>query len=222
MREIEPMNDQSLQIAALLCSRLCHDLISPIGAISNGLEVLQDEDDPEMRETALSLIEASAQNATARLQFARLAFGVAGSMGAQIDLNDAARLANDLLARGKVTLDWRMTGTTAPKDSVKLLLNLILICVDCIPRGGTLSLVGDGGGDTLLVEARGPKARLGADIRSAVSGETAVDDFESRQVQPGFTALLASAMGAAIEIRESEEVVAFHVTLPKEARAQAI
>ena len=216
------MNDQSLQIAALLCSRLCHDLISPIGAISNGLEVLQDEDDPEMRETALSLIEASAQNATARLQFARLAFGVAGSMGAQIDLNDAARLANDLLARGKVTLDWRMTGTTAPKDSVKLLLNLILICVDCIPRGGTLSIVGDGGGDTLLVEARGPKARLGADIRSAVSGETAVDDFESRQVQPGFTALLASAMGAAIEIRESEEVVAFHVTLPKEARAQAI
>lgn len=137
------MNDQSLQIAALLCSRLCHDLISPIGAISNGLEVLQDEDDPEMRETALSLIEASAQNATARLQFARLAFGVAGSMGAQIDLNDAARLANDLLARGKVTLDWRMTGTTAPKDSVKLLLNLILICVDCIPRGGNTGWWGD-------------------------------------------------------------------------------
>lgn len=216
------MNDQSLQIAALLCSRICHDLISPIGAISNGLEVLADEDDPQMRETALTLIEASAQNATARLQYARLAFGVAGSIGAEVELGDAEKLAADLLARGKVMLAWKMSGATAPKDIVKLVLNLILIAVDCIPRGGTLTVKGAGDSDLFLIDAEGPKARLGADIKPALLGELALNDLDSRQVQPAFTALLAGSLGAEITTEEDEDRVVLRARVPQNARASAI
>ena len=70
-----------MDLAALLCSRVCHDVISPVGAIVNGLEVLEDEDDPSMRDVALELIKKSARSASARLQFCRLAFGAAGWSG---------------------------------------------------------------------------------------------------------------------------------------------
>ena len=83
----------ALELAALLCSRVCHDLISPVGAIVNGLEVLDDNPKPEDRDFALDLIRKSAKTASARLQFCRLAFGAAGSAGAQIDLGDAQTMA---------------------------------------------------------------------------------------------------------------------------------
>ena len=88
----------SLDLAALLCSRVCHDVISPVGAIVNGLEVLEDEKDPEMREIALDLIKKSAATASARLQFCRLAFGAAGSAGASIDTGEAEKVVRGLFA----------------------------------------------------------------------------------------------------------------------------
>src|SRR6187455_547321 len=96
----------SLDLAALLCSRVCHDVISPVGAIVNGLEVLEDENDPAMRDFALDLIRKSARQASARLQFARLAFGAAGSAGASIDLGDAEQVAHGMFTDDKVALSW--------------------------------------------------------------------------------------------------------------------
>src|SRR3954466_1345278 len=96
----------SLELAALLCSRVCHDVISPVGAIVNGLEVLEDENDPAMRDFALDLIRTSARQASARLQCARLAFGAAGSAGASIDLGDAEQVAHGLFQDDKITLTW--------------------------------------------------------------------------------------------------------------------
>src|SRR5580698_11614277 len=95
-----------LDLAALLCSRVCHDVISPVGAIINGLEVLDGEEDEEMRVVAMELIKKSAVSASARLQFCRLAFGAAGSYGALIDTGDAEKVARELLANGRTTLEW--------------------------------------------------------------------------------------------------------------------
>ena len=95
-----------MDLAALLCSRVCHDVISPVGAIVNGLEVLEDETDPSMREVAMELIKKSANSASAKLQFCRLAFGAAGSVGATIDTGDAESVARGLLATEKTTLAW--------------------------------------------------------------------------------------------------------------------
>src|SRR6266704_6686684 len=122
------MND--LDFAALLVSRVCHDLVSPVGAVVNGLEVLEDETDPAMRADALRLVAASAEQAAARLQFARIAFGAAGSAGAELDLTEVGRIVRGLLRGGKVEIDWQAASVNWPKDWAKLLMNVVLSAAD--------------------------------------------------------------------------------------------
>src|SRR6201986_4392655 len=138
-----------LELAALLCSRVCHDLISPVGAIVNGLEVLDDNPKPEDRDFALDLIRKSAKTASARLQFCRLAFGAAGSSGAQIDIGDAENMARGHLEDAKTKIAWNLPRLLLPKNRVKLLLNMLVIAQQTIPRGGTLTVDPIGEGETM-------------------------------------------------------------------------
>ncbi|MFZ9500803.1 MAG: histidine phosphotransferase family protein [Beijerinckiaceae bacterium] len=117
----------ALDLAALLCSRVCHDVISPVGAIVNGLEVLEEEKDAEMRAIATDLIRKSARTASAKLQFCRLAFGAAGSAGASIDMGEAGETAMAFVGSEKVKLDWLVPRENRPKQQVKLVLNMLLI-----------------------------------------------------------------------------------------------
>ena len=146
----------ALELAALLCSRVCHDLISPVGAIVNGLEVLDDNPKPEDRDFALDLIRKSAKTASARLQFCRLAFGAAGSSGAQIDLGDAQNMAKGHIEDGKNTMTWNLPRLLQPKNRVKLLLNMLIIAQQTIPRGGTLTVDPVGDGETMAFVSRPP------------------------------------------------------------------
>ena len=132
-----------LDLAALLCSRVCHDVISPVGAIINGLEVLDEEKDAEMRGFALDLIKKSAEQASARLQFCRLAFGAAGSAGASIDTGDAEKVARGLFGGERTQLEWNVPPLLMPKNKVKLILNLCLIAAAAIPRGGIIEVTLD-------------------------------------------------------------------------------
>src|SRR5439155_9683550 len=127
---------EMLDLAALLCSRVCHDLISPVGAVINGLEVFEDDNDQETKTFALDLIKKSAHQASARLQFCRLAFGAAGSAGASIDLGDAQGVARGFMEDGKTKLAWNLPRELLPKNRVKLLLNLMVLAGQTIPRGG--------------------------------------------------------------------------------------
>src|SRR3984893_10671340 len=122
----------ALDLAALLCSRVCHDLISPAGAIVNGLEVLEEASDEETRTFALELIKKSARMASARLQFCRIAFGAAGSASAQIDLGDAESVARGFIEDDKVKLAWHLPRALMPKNQVKLLLNMLLVATQSI------------------------------------------------------------------------------------------
>ena len=125
------------ELAALLCSRVCHDIISPVGAINNGIELL---DEGGADEDAMNLIRISARNASARLQFARIAFGAAGSAGMQIDTGDAETVATAFMKNEKPEFTWTGPRAFLPKNKVKLLLNLILVANAAIPRGGRLSV----------------------------------------------------------------------------------
>src|ERR1700757_2252630 len=182
----------ALELAALLCSRVCHDLISPVGAIVNGLEVLDDDPKPEDREFALDLIRKSAKTASARLQFCRLAFGAAGSAGAQIDLGDAQNMARGHIEDGKTSITWNLPRLLLPKNRVKLLLNMLVIAQQTIPRGGTLTVdpIGDGETMSFRVAATGLNARVPqniADLLAASSGSA----IDAHAVQPYYTRLLA-------------------------------
>src|SRR6201991_145682 len=130
-----PVSLDSLDLAALLCSRICHDLISPTGAIVNGLEVLEDGGDAETKTFALDLIKKSARTASARLQFCRIAFGAAGSATAQVDLGDAETMARGFIEDGKISITWNLPRALLAKNRVKLLLNMSVIASQTIPRG---------------------------------------------------------------------------------------
>ena len=181
-----------LDLAALLCSRVCHDVISPVGAIVNGLEVLDSEQDKDMRAVAMDLIKKSATSASARLQFCRLAFGAAGSLTAAIDTGDAENVTRGLINNERTTLRWNGQRRLARKNSVKLLLNLCLIAAGAIPRGGviTVDLEGEGESMTMTIEAAGPNARLPHGATTFLSGGS-IDSVDGHTIQPYYTALLA-------------------------------
>ena len=200
----------ALELAALLCSRVCHDLISPVGAIVNGLEVLDDNPKPEDKEFALELIRKSAKTASARLQFCRLAFGAAGSAGAQIDLGDAQNMAKGHIEDGKCTIVWNLPRLLLPKNRVKLLLNMMVIAQQTIPRGGTLTVdpIGEGEAISFRVTATGLNARLPQNIADILSAEHA-GTTDAHSVQPYYTRLLAQACGLRVTLAvEGESVVA--------------
>jgi histidine phosphotransferase ChpT len=186
----------ALELAALLCSRVCHDLISPVGAIVNGLEVLDDDPKPEDREFALDLIRKSAKTASARLQFCRLAFGAAGSPGAQIDLGDAQTMARGHLEDGKTTIAWNLPRVLLPKNRVKLLLNMMVIAQQTIPRGGVLTVdpIGEGDAIGFRVVASGLNARMPQNIADLLSARHG-GNIDAHAVQPYYTRLLAQACG---------------------------
>ncbi|MFC4625617.1 histidine phosphotransferase ChpT [Daeguia caeni] len=202
------VNLSALDLGALLCSRICHDIISPVGAINNGLELLEEGGADE---DAMELIKASARNASARLQFARIAFGAAGSAGVQIDTGDAQNVANEYFRNEKPELIWEGARVLLPKNKVKLLLNLILIGNQAIPRGGTLNVLLEGG-DTeprFSVTARGRMLRVPPKFQELHAGKTPEDPIDAHSVQPYYTLLLAEEAGMKITIDVTDEAITF-------------
>ncbi len=200
---------ESLDLAALIASKVCHDVISPVGAIVNGLEVLEDEKDEMMRETAFDLIRKSANQASASLQFCRLAFGAAGSAGSSIDTRDAQNVATNYFSDDRTKIEWLVPPAYLPKNRVKLLLNLVLIATSGIPRGGHIKVEATGAGDEtgFVVTAVGPMARIPTNVVDLIAGkplpETGVVD--ARAIQPFYTGMLARASSMTVVASLNED-----------------
>ena len=203
-----PALPDQLELAALLCSRVCHDLISPVGAIVNGLEVFDDAKNSDDREFALNLIRKSAKTASAKLQFCRLAFGAAGSAGAQIDTGDAETMARGFLEDDKTKLTWNLPRTLQPKNRVKLLLNMLILAQQAIPRGGTLTVEATGEGDKagIKVRADGLNARVPQNLADLLAGNNQ-GAIDAHAVQPHYTRLLAQACGLRPTMAGNSEAV---------------
>jgi len=191
---------EALDLASLLCSRVCHDIISPVGAIINGLEVLDEDNGDDMTEFALDLIRKSANQASAKLQFARLAFGAAGSTGAEIDLGDAEKVATGFMEGEKPEFSWQAPRVLMAKNRVKLLLNLILLSIAAVPRGGSVKVVVDGEADRprFVLHSVGPNARIPAAFESLVPGDIAGIAIDAQAVQAYYTGALARDCGMSI------------------------
>ncbi|HVY57910.1 MAG TPA: histidine phosphotransferase family protein [Xanthobacteraceae bacterium] len=202
-----PLVLESLDLAALLCSRVCHDLISPAGAIVNGLEVLEESKDEETKTFALDLIKKSARQASARLQFCRLAFGAAGSAGAQIDLGDAETVARGFLEDEKTKLTWNLPRALLPKNRVKLLLNMLVSAAQAIPRGGVLVVDAVEGGEnmTFRVTATGLNARVPQAVPALLAGTPPGETVDAHSIQPFYTGLLARSCGLSVTMDTRED-----------------
>ena len=191
-----------LDLAALLCSRVCHDVISPVGAIVNGLEVLEDDKDPDTREFALDLIKKSASTASAKLQFCRLAFGAAGSVGASIDSGDAETVTRGLITDDRVKLDWQAARMLMPKNHVKLVLNMCLIAIAAIPRGGVITVSVGEDGTMARVETAGAQIRIAHGIAGLIEGTSESSSLDAHAIQPYYTFLVARASGLTMSLRQ--------------------
>jgi histidine phosphotransferase ChpT len=199
----------ALDLAALLCSRVCHDLISPVGAIVNGLEVLAEAKDEANKTFAMDLIKKSAGTASAKLQFCRIAFGAAGSAGSQIDLGDAETIARGFLEDDKTKLAWKLPRALLAKNKVKLLLNMLLIAAQTIPRGGHLSVdpIGSGEGMGFKVSAAGTNAKVPPAVASLLTGEAGSEALDAHRIQPFYAGLLAKACGVKAAMAMDGEAV---------------
>ena len=186
---------EALDLAALLCSRVCHDLISPVGAIVNGLEVLAEEKDEETQQFALDLIKKSANTASAKLQFCRIAFGAAGSAGSQIDTGDAEKISRGFLEDDKTKITWNLPRVLMGKNRVKLLLNMLLIAGQAIPRGGQITVdpIGEGDNMGLKVLATGTNAKVLPTVPPLLAGEPGEEGLDAHRIQPFYASLLADA-----------------------------
>lgn len=177
------MSDSKVDLAALLCSKICHDLLSPVGAINNGLELLEDETDPEMRDRCLDLLSDSARASADKLKYFRLAFGAAGGFGDDVDPAEAKELITGLIGdSGKITLGWAVQTEALPKKAIKILLNLALIAREALVRGGRLDIGAEKGdvGIEVVVRAEGPKIAMDAGIRAALEGQLPEADLSAR------------------------------------------
>ena len=195
--------------ASLLASRLCHDLVNPVGALNTGLEVLAEEQDAEMREHAMNLIRESTEKTVALLTFARMAFGASGVWEGEIETGEAKTLADGLYDHAKADLVWSVAPGPLSKATVRILLNLVLVAERCVPRAGS-TVTAEAAPGRVTVTAAGPRAKLPEALTMALGGDDA--DLEAKAAPGYLAALLAEASGGTISARQEDDRVVFEAT----------
>ncbi|HWH16897.1 MAG TPA: histidine phosphotransferase family protein [Allosphingosinicella sp.] len=199
---------KSHEFASLLCSRLCHDLLSPVGALNNGVELLADEQDPEMREQCLVLLADSARVSANKLKFFRLAFGAAGGFGDEVDTGEARAAIEGMFGGdGRIELAWMVDEPRMSKSALKVLLNLVLIGGDALVRGGALTVGAErhNGGIDIVVRAEGPRIILDPELRRALLGEAGEEDIAPRGAAAWLVHCLVSDGGGEVQVADQEE-----------------
>ena len=211
---------KAVDLASLLCSRLCHDLMSPVGALNNGIELLADEQDPEMRAQCLELLGDSARATANKLKFFRLAFGAGGGFGELIDANEAKVALQGIFgAERRIELGWMVADEKLSKGAMKLLLNLALIAGDALVRGGRLDIGTEttGSGLEIAIRGEGPRVMLDAGLREMLSnGAQEGAEIEPRVAGAWLAQALAKEAGGSIQLSEpSPEVLIIGATIPR-------
>lgn len=214
---------KATDLAAMLCSRVCHDLINPIGAIGNGLEVLADPAQGEMAEGARDLIASAARQSRAKLEFARLAYGASSTAGTDIDTRECERVARILFEIEKSDLEWNVPLILLPKHKAKLFMNMLLIASMSVPRGGnvTASITGDAGSEKFEFTSKSDpekrqKTLIPAGCVGLLSGMPEEGSVDARGIQPFYTGLLARMTDMDINIG-IEDAVFYLTAVPKVA-----
>lgn len=212
------MTTSSIELASLLCSRLCHDMLSPVGALTNGLELLADEKDPEMRQRCFELLDQSARISTDKLKFFRLAFGAAGGFGEMVAVSEAKVLVDALVANNpRITLAWALPSDTLPKAAIKTLLNFALIGLEALPRGGTLEIAAEYLQDhsELVVRAAGPRIAFDRSVGSALEGALPEGELSSRTAPAAMLHQLAVELKGQLQYVLAEDALVLGAMLPR-------
>jgi histidine phosphotransferase ChpT len=212
-----PTAPQPHELAAHLAARLCHDFISPAGAIMSGLDLLNDPESQDMRDDALRLISASSEKLVALLAFDRVAFGASAAAEA-FDPRELEKLTRDVYAHVRADLDWAVQCDRLEKPPARALLNLAQIGATALPTGGMARVTVDPDGDETVVklEARGPRARLRAEAQAGLRGEPMGEGLAGQWVQTYYLQALVADAGGRIESTIGEDLIAISARLPNQ------
>jgi len=205
-------------LAAMLCSRLCHDMLSPVGALANGLELLAEEKDPQMRAQVVDLLEQSAKISTDKLKFFRLAFGAAGGFGEAIPVDEAKSVIDALAGDAKkVEVHWAIAEPSLPKPAVKVLLNLAQIALDALVRGGTLDIGAERreGAVEIVARARGDRIAFDETIGRALQGDLDPAEITSRTAAAHMICVLADEMDGGLQYKLGDGALVLGAVLPE-------
>ena len=208
---------KSHEFASLLCSRLCHDLLSPVGALNNGIELLADEHDPAMREQCMDLLADSARTSANKLKFFRLAFGAAGGFGEAVDTSEAREAIDGLFgADGRIAIDWLVAEPAMDKTALKVLLNLVLIGGDALVRGGDLVIGAErqGGSMEIVVRAEGPRIAIDPEIGRTLRGESDENSLAPRGAAAWLVHALVDEAGGKVQMAQAEGMLLLGAVLP--------
>ncbi|MBI1393306.1 MAG: histidine phosphotransferase [Alphaproteobacteria bacterium] len=199
-------------LTSLMSSRLCHDLVNPVGALSSGLEVLREPDtDDEMRREAMALIETSAEKAITALKFARLAYGLSGGLTHEVSLAEVRELLAGVYSFAKADLEWAVDGASVPKPEAKALLLLAHAAGDCVPRGGTVRIAGALGEYEIV--ASGPRTMLNQDLVAALDGRAS--DLTPKFAPAFLVGKIARDAGGEACAELVEDRVFFRLVIPR-------
>lgn len=215
-------------LANLMCSRLCHDLLSPVGGMTNGIELLQDETDPSMREQCIELLAQGARRTATKLRFFRLAFGAAGGFDAELPVRELRELVDALAADARdVRVEWTVNVETLPKAAVKVLLNFALLAIEALPRGGVVTVAvensgardtgggGKGGGaHEIAVRAEGMRIAFDAHVGDALDGKVPLDALDAHTAPAELVRLVSAACGGGVQHARTDHALVLGAILP--------
>lgn len=193
------MADDAIDLASLMCSRLCHDLLSPVGSFGNGLELLADEPDPDMRKNFVDLLESSSRSAINKLKFFRLSFGSAGGYGESIDVKDIVEAVTGLVNEGRATeVKWIGDATRLPKPAARVLLLLAQTVVEALVRGGRIDMAAESRDGALEIAVRGSGDRVVVDAASEAMFASAASPPTPKTIGISLARRIAVARGGEI------------------------
>ena len=199
-------NKIQLRVAELMCSRLCHDLISPISAINNGIE-LMNENDEGIIDSSMELLGTSAKQALDRLSFYRVAFGLAGG-GTTINWNEIRDILENLAAEHKTTLVWTRE-PQQPDENIsqilaKLVVNLVYLAMECLPLGGVISVdnLEQKAHEPIVVRLEGPKCNLRDDVRSGLIPDLPIEQLSVRNIVAYLATSFAICLEKSLKVRD--------------------
>lgn len=203
-------------LASLISSRICHDLISPIGALNTAIEVLDDTESKEMHEDALKLIKLAASEASAKLSYLRIALGTNSTSKGVMNLDKLKLITENMFNTEKFSFNWDVSEIKLEKSIARILLNILMLAIQSIPRGGKVTIKIEEKSDKLklVTSANGIKSRLDKQTEDAFKGIIPSEEIDGRVIQSYFTRILIDDLNGQIEAFKTDGNVIFNVTIP--------
>jgi len=211
----DPVGPDTVTLAAQLAGKLCHDFVSPSGAIVSGLDLLKDPSAQDMRDDAMGLIEASAKKLVAMVHFARVAFGTASS-AERFDQRELEQLTRSVFDHIRAELVWNVALPILEKPQARALLNLAQLGGGALPTGGQAVVEAEmaDGATIMTVTATGPRARLKAEVSTGLRGEPLTDGLMGQWIQAFWLSEVVRAAGGRLEHETMENRVIIRARLP--------